>query len=358
MNVRHWMKRRTGGIVLGLCAMLAAGGCGHTETIVHGREFLDDGSLKVASLQPACGCVSLKNTSNRRLMLESTFVGITRGTVFLDPNEQTRVLFDWGGEANEDFYLVDAFDVNAEGQPVRPNGTIPKLKMHDVVSEYAPFVTSSCGDDACTFNGLAMNRMMADVEELERENPNRGIEFTSVITVSAPANECGCMMLTNFSQHDLTLRSTLHGTETGQMDLKSGVTVPLSFDWAGPLDNDAYVIDAVDVRTPGDAPRATVTTNAQGTPDSQGGRAGSAMTIRLKDHVKIDGTLVNMTCNAEYAEFISHRNTAFAEASVRCPWKPEGVAGLGMRVAFDKRSQLKTDEAAATKPVAAAPKPQ
>lgn len=352
---RLWIKQRAGGLVLGLCALLAAGGCGHTETIVHGREFLETGPLKVASLQPACGCVSLRNTSTKQIMLESTFFGIPRGSVFLSPEERTRILFDWGGAENADFYLIDAYEVDPNAKDQRG----AKLKMAEVVSEYAPFVDTPCDDDACTFNGLAMNRMMEDVEELERENPTRGINFTSVISVSAPANECGCLMLTNFSAHDLTLRSTLHGTETGQMDLAAGVTVPLAFDWAGTLDNDAYIIDAVDVRMPGDAPLAGNTSaKAPTSSNSPGNRPGSAMTIRLKDHVKIDGTLVSMACQADYAEFINHKSSSQAESAVRCPWKPQDIPGLGMRAAFDKRTAAKPDEGTGAKPAPTAAKPQ
>lgn len=351
---RHWITQRGGGIVLSLCALLATGGCGNTQTIVHGREYLPEGSMKVSSLGPACGCVSLRNDSGKTIMLESTFFGIPRGTVVLQPQQQTRVLFDWAGIENEDYYLIDAYDVDADG------ARAAKLKMSELVSEYAPFLDTPCGDESCTFNGLAMNRMMDDHEELERENPTRGINFTSVIAVSAPANECGCLMLTNFSDHDVTLRATLHGTQTGQMDLDAGVTVPVTFDWAGALENDAYIIDAVDVRTPGESPTAgNVSAKAPTSADAPTERPGSAMTIRLKDYVKIDGTLVNMTCQPEFAEFISRRSTPNAETAVRCPWKPEGLPGLGMRVAYDKRSQLgKSDPAAVRTPAPAVAKPQ
>lgn len=352
MSARHWIRQRAGGLVVGLCALLAAGGCGNTERIVHGREFLDEGPLKVASLQPACGCVSLRNSSGKQIMLESTFFGISRGSILLQPQEQTRVLFDWGGENNSDFYLIDAYDVD----PKAPGQRGAKLKMSEAVSEYAPFINTPCDDQACPFNGLAMNQMMDDHEELERENPTRGINLTSVLTVSAPANECGCMMLTNFSKHDVTLRSTLHGTETGQVELNAGVTLPIAFDWAGAVENDAYVVDVVDVRTPGSRLAGASGAKAPVTTDSPSERPGSAMTIRLKDHVKIDGTLVNMSCQADYAEFINHRSASSSESAVRCPWSPDGRPGLGMRVAFDKHEQTKSD--AAPKPAAAPPAQQ
>lgn len=354
MNVRQRMKRRAGGIALSLGALLATGGCGNTDRILHGREFTKEGPLRVSSLGPACGCVSLKNTAGKRILLEATFFGISRGTIILDKDQQTRVLFDWAGDENEDFYLIDAYEVGADD--TRGN----KLLMTDAVTEHAPFVDTPCNDRSCTFNGLAMNRMMLDHEELERENPTRGIEFSSVIAASAPQNECGCLMLTNFSTHDLTLRASLHGAETGQLDLLAGATVPITFDWAGSLETDAYIIDAVDVRVSGETDVASAATKSATTPDAPASRSNSAMTIRVKDYVKIDGTLVNMTCEADYAEFVNQRGAANApETAVRCPWKPAGQPGLGMRVAFDKRSQrATTDAAAAPAPVQAAPKPR
>lgn len=351
---RLWIKQRAGGLVLGLCTLVAAGGCGHTERIVHGREFLESGPLQVSSLGPTCGCISLRNKSSKSIMLESSFYGISRGTVFLSPEERTRVLFDWGGPENSDYYLIDAYEVD----PTAKNQRGARLIMSEVVSEYAPFVDTPCDDKACNFNGLAMNRMMDDAEELERENPTRGVNFTSVISVSAPANECGCLMLTNFSDHDLTLRATLHGAETGQVELRAGVTVPVTFDWAGTLDTDTYIIDAVDVRTPGDAPRSgNASAKAPTTADAPSERPGTAMTIRLKDHVKIDGTLVNMACQADYAEFINQKGTPNAETAVRCPWKPQDLPGLGMRVAYDKRSQTYRNEGGGNSSPAP-PKPQ
>lgn len=350
MSVRHWINQRAGGIVLSLCALLATGGCGHTDSILHGREFTADGPLRVSSLGPKCGCVSLKNTTGKRIMLESTFFGISRGDIFLNPDEHTRILFDWAGPENEDYYLIDAYEALAA------DARGDKLPMSKAVAEYAPFVDTPCDDEACTFNGLAMNRMMDDHEELERENPRRGVEFSSVITASAPQNECGCLMLTNHSDHDLTVRATLHGAETGQLDLLAGATVPVAFDWAGPLETDAYVIDAVDVRTPGETQlteAAKMATTSGGSPN----RPGSAMTIRLKDHVEIDGTLVNMTCQADFAEFVNQRGANDApEAAVRCPWRPANLQGLGMRVAYDKRSQQPDGTAQA--PAQAAPKPR
>ncbi|MBM3807734.1 MAG: hypothetical protein FJW22_06005 [Acidimicrobiia bacterium] len=347
---RHWIRRRAAGPVLGLCALLATGGCGNTEIIVSGHEFLNSGSMKVSALGPTCGCLSLRNHSPREIMLESTFYGVPLGTVLLAPQEQTRVLFDWAGAENQDFYLIDAYAVDDQQ---RRGG---KLKMSELVSQYAPFVETQCDDQTCQFGGLAMNRVIEDAEELEQEHPTRGIEFTSVIAASAPLDECGCLMLTNFSAHDLTIRATLHGTQTGQMDLSAGVTVPISFDWAGTLDNDAYIIDAVDVRTPGDPPLAANSpANAPGAATSPTDRPGSAMTVRLKDYVKIDGTLVNMTCAADFAEFVNHRTPNLTEAMVRCPWKPGNSNGLGMRVAYDKRTQQSKIDAAGTP--TPAPKP-
>jgi hypothetical protein len=342
---------RIRGVALCLCVLLTAGSCRNVETIQHGRQMTKEGALSVVSLQPQCGCVSLRNKSQKRIGLESTFYGIKRGDALLDPGERMRVMFDWAGDENGDYYLVNAYDVDADGKPNKSSA----LRMQDVVEEYAPFVGTSCGDQSCAFNGLAMNRMMDDTEELERETATRGINFTSVIEASAPQNECGCMLVSNNSEFDLTLRATLHGSETGQMELKSKSTMPLVFDWAGPLDTDVYAIEAVDVRSPDDPTAATKGPGQAGIPNSPNQRAGSAMTIRLKDYVSLSGTLVDMACGPVYAEFLNkRRQSGVPQTAVRCAWKPDGESGLGMRLAYDKKMKQTSTNASPSSPTAAA----
>ena len=237
----------------------------------------NDGRLRVASLQPNCGCMSLKNASGKKVWLESSFYGIARGSLIMDPGQITRVLFDWGGRDNSDYYEMAAFGVNEAGAPLRDRQ--PTLRIQDALVEYAPMVDTPCSDKTCEFGPLSMNRMLEATETQERESPRRGVNFSSVIEASAPLDECGCMMLRNFSNGTVTLRSTLHGAETGQIDLRAGSTVPVPFDWAGPLDTDVYVLEAVDVRPANEpSPRPGA---APGTPAAA---SRSAMTIRLKDY--------------------------------------------------------------------------
>lgn len=325
--------KRMRGVALAMCVLLFAGSCRNVETIEHGLKHMPDGSLWMASLQPTCGCVSLRNRSENPIALESSYFGIERGSIHLAPNEKTRALFDWAGPDNSDFYSLNAYAVDANGKLDKTR----RLNIDKVTEEYAPFVNASCNDEGCPFNGLAMNRMMDDTEELERETAQRGINYTSVITASAPQNECGCMLLSNTTPFDVTLRATFHGTETGQINLRANSTEPVAFDWAGQLDTDVYVIEGVDVQTPND-PKLAANQSADA-PTSLAERPGTAMTVRLKDHVEIAGTLVRMSCGPDYAEFFNRHGTK-QETVVRCPWNPENVRGLGMRVAYDHKHQL------------------
>jgi hypothetical protein len=330
MNMRQWMMRARGQAAVILCLAVAATGCRNVETIAHGRQFMPDGTLQLASLQPSCGCMSLRNKSEKKVWLESTFYGIARGSMVMNRDELTRVLVDWGGTHNSDFYELAAFDVDQAGKPVRDRQ--PRPRIQDVLEEYAPMVDTPCGDKTCSFGPLSMNRMLEATEEQEREASHRGVNFSSVIEASAPQDKCGCMMLNNFSDEIVTLRAMLHGVETGQFDVRPGSTVPVAFDWAGHLDTDVYVVEGVDVRPANQPQRRTAAAPMTA--------ARSAMTIRLKDYVEIAGSLVNMECTASYADFVNeHAVNDVAETNVRCPWNPGGMPGLGMHAAFDRRTK-------------------
>lgn len=330
------MRHARGRIAVGLCLTLAMLGC-HVETITHGRQFTPDGRLRVSSLQPKCGCVSLKNTSGKRVSLESSFYGLALGSIVMERNEIIRILFDWAGPHNEDVYDIAAFDVNDAGQPQRDQQ--PPLRIQDALVEYAPMVDTPCNDKTCVFGPLAMNRVAEATESQERESSRRGVNFSSVIEASAPQDQCGCLMLRNFSDGAITLRSTLHGVETGQMDVPAGWTVPVPFDWAGPLDTDVYVVEGVNVRRMNQViPRTAGSAATPAVPAAPATTNRSAMTIRLKDYLEIEGTLINMECKESYADFANDRHEA-AALNVMCPWNPDGMPGLGMRAAFDQRTK-------------------
>lgn len=345
MSMRSWKRRPAcTGVALVLCLALAVSGCSNVDQIAHGRQFTPEGTLLVASLQPSCACMSVSNRAGRDLYLESSFYGVSRGSLLLKPGEVTRFLFDWAGPANADAYAINAFDVNGAGEPLRN----ARLRIQDVLHEAAPLMDTACDADECAFGSLALNRELERAAAHERELARRGVNYTSVIELSAPQDKCGCTMLSNFTDQTVVLRATLHGVETGQIDLPGGATVPVAFDWAGALDSDVYILDAVGVRASA-APASE--------PLPQAGNHRLAMTTRLKDYVEIDGSLVDMQCTDAGASFMSRRTPNDPlEPIFSCAWTPGGGPGLGMRVAFDQRANALQNDAV-TPPATVFPQP-
>lgn len=344
MSMRLWRYRPAcTGMALILCLALATSACSNVEEIAHGRSYTPEGTLLVAALQPSCGCMSMANRSGRNIYLESSFYGVSRGSLLLKPGEVTRFLFDWAGPANSDAYEISAFNATGAGDPDRSS----RLRIQDVLHEASPLMDTACNADECAFGSLSLNRELERAAAHENELARRGVNYTSVIELSAPQDKCGCTMLSNFTDQTVVLRATLHGVETGQIDLPGGATVPVPFDWAGALDSDIYILDAVGVR-------ASAAPVAEPVPQAASRRV--AMTTRLKDYVEIDGSFVDMDCTDAGASFMSRRTAdAALEPIFSCAWAPNGQ-GLGMRAAFDQRTTaLKNQGVSAPSSIAPVP---
>ena len=67
-------------------------------------------------------------------------------------------------------------------------------------------------------------------------------------TISLAADEplCGCLILKNFSDRDIMLRSMLHDNELGLQVLPRSTTLTVRFDWAGPNGDDIYTLEGFD----------------------------------------------------------------------------------------------------------------
>lgn len=326
---RSMMRQARGRLAVCLCLSLTVMACRqHVERIPSGRGFTPDHTMWVASLPPSCGCISLENKTGKKVYLESTFYGVARGFMLIEDQAVHRVLFDWGGPLNSDRYELVPYEADAAGRPQRDR----RLDAQATLAEFAPVAATACNDRDCAFGTLAMNRMLEAEEEAERDTARRGVNFSNVIEASAPLGQCGCMVLRNFSTKRVTLRSTLHGAQTGQITMDPGSTVPVPFDWSGNLDSDVYLVEAVDATSPDEVARALE-------PNMQAHK--TAMTIRLKQFVEITGTFVGMQCTATESEFIvaGHVPADAAQVSIKCPWSPPAGAGLGMRVAFDERTR-------------------
>jgi hypothetical protein len=361
MSTRHWSGSR-GRLLAAFCVILTvATGCrrlgGNVETIRYGREFTPDGErLRIASRQPRCGCISLTNTSEQRVWLEAWLYGTPRGAMVFPPGEKRRIMFDWAGSENTDFYELVTFKLAKDdrGRETRDDSADGGLRIRDILTEHAPFVHLSCNDDTCEFGSLSMNHVfLENIGQVDGATRQRGVNVSSVIEVAAPLNRCGCMMTRNISPaSSITLQARLNGTPTGQLTLPAGATVPIPFDWAGRLDTDVYVIEIVALDAPaatGAEPPATAGAGQAG--QSEAELPGHAMTIRLRDYVTVVGQLLDMDCTPEHAEFTPSTARAAAPPPatpseplggpapltnvIQCPWLPGGNPVLGMFKAYD-----------------------
>lgn len=382
--------------IAALCiVMLTSSACqqmGNVERIRFGREYTSDGErLRVASLQPRCGCVSVANTAKHAIWLESWFYAIPRGGEVLQPGDRRRVMFDWAGPANSDFYELVAFKTAVkDGVEGKDTSSTGGLRLRDVAVEYNQLAQVACDDSSCQFGPLAMNRVFGAtaVQGQEGAASPPGVNFSSVIEAAAPLeNRCGCMLMENSDpDHAITLRASLHGAETGQLTLEPRQTARVPFDWAGDLDSDVYVIDAValEART---TKLGTQTAGRSAAPQgpgmpregtapiaTAGGTQSTAMTIRLRNYITIQGQLLEMSCTPEYAVFPLRPDnptggtaaiastpdsppsaTGFTTEDIRCPWSPGGRPGLGMYSAYNPTRTVASATVPASRPAAPVP---
>ena len=134
----HW--------VFVLLVACAAGACRYEE-IWAGAEYQQpEGTIRVASQEPLCGCATLTNTSNEVLSLRGTFRGTTVGTTKLQPKQALRFGFDWAGPMTDDVYIIDAY---------RENGTQVSLSTETTLKGPEPW--DDCQTLNCPFGDLLLN---------------------------------------------------------------------------------------------------------------------------------------------------------------------------------------------------------
>jgi hypothetical protein len=147
------MNQRAVGTMLGTGLALFLVGCRY-ETVWSGAEYDSSGKqLLVAADEPFCGCLRLKNVSRQPVMITSRLSGLfQRGSLVLQPNQESNEKFDWAGPRGGDRYILEAFTTD----------TVPKpLLIRDVVRRVDigwPF--RPCDLIKCNFDPLFMNAGM------------------------------------------------------------------------------------------------------------------------------------------------------------------------------------------------------
>ena len=109
------MSRRAVVIVLVAAAVWVA--CRY-QTIWTGAEFVDEGAaLRLAAAEPLCGCVRLRNISDRAVHLRSFMEEQELGMRDLPPGEVLEEQFDWGGPMARQAFRIEAWSADGEALP-------------------------------------------------------------------------------------------------------------------------------------------------------------------------------------------------------------------------------------------------
>ena len=133
-----------------LLASLATA-CRYQE-VWSGVEQLEDGTIRISSEEPLCGCAALTNTSKGTVLVRATYRGVARGMARIAPGATVRFAFDWGGHEIEDVYILDGF---------REDGM--RVPLRDVVRLDGPDPWMGCDSLSCPFGELALNVALTQV---------------------------------------------------------------------------------------------------------------------------------------------------------------------------------------------------
>lgn len=71
---------------------------------------------------------------------------------------------------------------------------------------------------------------------------------TGTMKLAAQEPLCGCTTIANRSQETLRLRAEFRGSTIGSATLKPGERLRFRFDWAGPENDDVYILQGTDAQ--------------------------------------------------------------------------------------------------------------
>ena len=97
---------------------------------------------------------------------------------------------------------------------------------------------------------LLMLSVLASASCRRYETIWSGAEFTDDGKLELASEDplCGCLTIANTSGGELTLRSRFEGTTLGTLVIKTDERATYRYDWAGPDDDDVYVLDGTDAQ--------------------------------------------------------------------------------------------------------------
>ena len=137
-------------------AIVLVAGCLRYQTVWSGAVYDRSGHyIDLAADEPLCGCLVLKNFSDRDIMLHSMLQAKGLGSQLLPRSTTLTVRFDWAGPNGQDLYRLEGFD--AQGQ---------RVKLRDLTTiEDNGWPWQVCtAEPICDHGTLAMNRGQSGFE--------------------------------------------------------------------------------------------------------------------------------------------------------------------------------------------------
>ena len=125
--------------------LLLTVGC-RQERLWSGIQVQLDGRIKLASEQPRCGCLTVGNTTDGVLRLESVQGGQLLGDATLKPKEISSFRFDWAGTSANASYMISVS--TPEGRSLDARKTL-SIETHPA--------WTFCDETLCEYGSLMMN---------------------------------------------------------------------------------------------------------------------------------------------------------------------------------------------------------
>lgn len=138
------MTTRTAIVFLLCAAAVLLPGC-RARGLWSGAEINADGSLRVSAEEPACGCLTLTNRTEREIYLRSLYRGSSLGGAALGAGKTRVFKFDWVGLEASDVYDIEATNEKGERVPMRER--VVDYQTHPI----------DCERSQCVYGTLMMN---------------------------------------------------------------------------------------------------------------------------------------------------------------------------------------------------------
>jgi hypothetical protein len=265
------------------------------STVWYGAEFYGGSRnrMELASQAPHCGCLALENVYQQpegdplwrrvtqrvtgwfgqstgeaarpgeTILLRTTFSEQPRGETLLIPGEPIDERFDWAGPDTDDRYHLQAFSIawtddtrttprkNSDGDYV----IVDPLPIERALAKPREPRFLECEELQCQYGELRLDQMVNYQTTWAGAEVN---ETAQTIELAAPEPQCGCVTLRNTTKHNVEVSATFFSRPRGQtVLLLPGQQTRALFDWAGPLSEDRYSIQAFNPDASGPAASET-----------------------------------------------------------------------------------------------------